>query len=126
ASARVANNPGVDFYNGSCCGGGPWIPDTASSSWIVDNTSGAASGGDPLTFQTIFSLAGLDPSSASIHLEWGVDDGGNLLLNGNQVASLPGQNGHNWDTLHSLTLNSGFVAGNNTLQIAFTFNDNNF
>ena len=125
-SALVAGNPGTDFFNGSCCGGGPWAPNTSSSAWIVDNISSTASGGDPLSFQTSFSLDGLDPISAVVSLEWGIDDGGNLLLNGAVVDSLPGQNGHNWDTLHSVTLNSGFVAGVNTLQIVFTSNDNSY
>ncbi len=38
--ALVANNPGVDVFNGSP----PWTPDTTASSWVVDNTAGSQSG----------------------------------------------------------------------------------
>jgi hypothetical protein len=134
ASAFVANNPPTDFWpGGSCAGGpcGPWLANSPSSAWIVDNTANSHSGGNPLSFQTTFDLTGLNPATASISLEWAIDDGGSMFLNGNTVASLPGLVGGNqvpgnWTGLHAVTLNSGFVAGINTLKIAFDFNDNNY
>jgi hypothetical protein len=123
----VAGNPGVDFFNGSCCGGGPWLGNTTDSAWVVDNISSNASGGDPLTFQTTFSMAGLDPNSAVITLVWGIDDGGDLYFNGTLISSLPGQNATHWQgPLTSVTINSGFLAGNNTIQAVLTDNDNAF
>ena len=125
-AANAANNGSGDFWSG---GGGldPWLANTSSSAWIVDNTANSQSGGLPLSFQTTFSLAGLISSTASITLEWAVDDGGNLLLNGVVVASLPGQNDStHWNQLHTLTLNSGFLAGTNTLHVSLTDDNNNY
>jgi hypothetical protein len=127
SAALVAGNPGVDFFSGSCCGGGPWQANTTASAWVVDNISNSSSGGDPLTFQTTFSMAGLDPTTASITLLWGIDDGGDLYFNGNLISSLPGQNATHWQgPLTSVTINSGFLAGNNTIQAVLTDNDNAF
>lgn len=128
APALVANNPGVDFFNGSCCGGGPWTPDTTTSSWLVDNTSSPSSGGNPLRFQTTFSLTGLDPATASLSGAWGIDDGGSLLLNGNVISSLPGQSASHWDTasLNAFSASSFFLPGINTLTIVLDTNDNSY
>jgi hypothetical protein len=71
-------------------------------------------------------MAFLDPSTASISLNWGVDDGGQMFLNGNLVSDLSGQVNTNWNFSHSALLNSGFVSGTNTLQIVFNANDNFF
>jgi hypothetical protein len=129
AQALVANNGGTDFFSGSCCGGGPWTPDTTTSSWLVDNISSPASGGDPLSFKTTFDLTGLDPTTASLSGEWGIDDGGELELNGNVISNLPGQNASHWDALNAFSVvgSSGFfVSGINTLSVVFTDNDNAF
>jgi hypothetical protein len=130
ANALVANKPGTDFWNGGTCFSvpcGPWAADTTSSSWLVDNTANPQTGGLPLSFQTTFNLAGLDPSTASVSLEWGVDDTGTLLLNGNVVASLSDETGGApWTSLHVVTLNSGFLPGVNTLEVALTSSDDNF
>jgi hypothetical protein len=131
AQALVANNGGVDFFNGNCCGGGPWTPDTATSSWLVDNISNTRSGGDPLTFQTTFDLTGLDPMTATLTGSWGIDDGGTLELNGVAISDLPGQSASHWDTtgLNAFSVAAGsgdFVAGINTLEVVFTDNDDSF
>jgi hypothetical protein len=130
SSALVANNPGVDFFNGFCCGGGPWTPDTSTSSWLVDNISSPQSGGNPLSFQTTFDLTGLNPLTAVISGAWGIDDGGSLFLNGHLVSSLPGQNASHWDNASLTPFLDGtigdFLPGLNTLAIVFDTNDNAF
>ncbi len=126
ANALVANTPCVDFWV-SCLDAEPaWMANTSSSAWLVDNTTSPQSGGNPLSFQTAFDLTGLNPSTADIVLEWGVDDGGDLLLNGNLVQSLFAEccTGLNWRSLHSVSLNSGFLSGLNTLQVRLTTNNN--
>ena len=130
ANAFVAANSCVDFWNN--CDGfeTPWVANTASSAWVVDNTANSQTGGLPLSFQTTFSLAGLNPATASVTLEWAADDAANLLLNGVQIATLPGcgclSNNSNWNTLHSITVGSGFQGGNNTLQVVLTESNNNY
>src|SRR5664280_113064 len=79
----VANNPGVDFFNGAP----PWVADSTSSSWIVDNTANSSSGGGTLSFSTTFSLAGLNPLTASLSGAWAIDDQGVLELNGHIIST---------------------------------------
>ena len=120
----VANNPTVDFFNGSP----PWVADSTSSSWIVDNTANPQSGGGTLSFSTTFSLVGLNPLTASLSGAWAIDDQGVLLLNGNKISTLP-TSGFSWDSLtaFSVTGSSGdFLSGTNVLSAVLTYNDNTF
>jgi len=122
--ALVAANNGVDF---GCCGPLPWTPNTSSSAWIVDNTSSDRSGGNPLSFQTTFSLTSFDVASASISGGWAVDDGGTLSLNGHVISTLLGPSG--WTSLNPFSVSgaSGFFnAGLNILRVDLTVNDNSF
>jgi hypothetical protein len=121
-AALVAANSCVDFY-ANCTGSGGWVPNTTSSAWIVDNLGSPQTGGLPLRFQQTFSLAGLDPTTAVINLQWAIDDGGELWLNGVPMFGLTGSSG-DWTSLHPVTLNSGFLPGVNTLSIVLTSSDN--
>lgn len=91
------------------------------SVWVWRNASGQA-GLDPFTFRLTFDLTGFDPTTAVITGSWGVDNTGEILLNGQSGASigtgelsLPDVTGNNFYYFHDFTLNSGFVAGINTL-----------
>ena len=122
----VANNSGVDFFNGA--NSVPWVADSTSSSWIVDNTANSSSGGPPLSFSTTFSLAGLNPLTASLSGAWAIDDTGVLLLNGNNIAIL-GTPGFSWDALTAFSVSGSsgfFLPGLNVLSAALTSNDNFF
>jgi hypothetical protein len=94
----------------------PWIADGPNSKWIalsanenLANTSGL------YIYQTTFNLSGLNPSSAVITGQWTTDNNGaNILINGIStgfttplVAFSSG--------FFPFTINSGFVAGLNTL-----------
>ncbi|HKS89214.1 MAG TPA: hypothetical protein VJR70_07220 [Stellaceae bacterium] len=127
SNALVANNFGVDFYDGRN-GDGAWVPDTAASAWLVDNTANAQSGGNPLSFSTTFDLSGLDPATASLSGTWAVDDQALLELNGNIIASLTAP-GSNWNTSHAFSVSGSsgfFLPGVNTLSVVLTSNDNFF
>jgi hypothetical protein len=68
------------------------------------------------TYQTTFSLAGLDPSTAVLNFTMLVDNDITVVLNGSQVFAA----GHGLSTLFTGTplgfsVNSDFVAGTNTL-----------
>lgn len=96
---------------------GTYAANDANSMWIW-----AAANGLPvnttLTFRTTFDLTGLDETTAVINGLWGTDNTGiDILLNGVSTGiALPGSSTTNFSSLHSFSLNSGFVAGVNTLE----------
>jgi len=120
----VANNPGVDFFAGAP----PWVADSTSSSWIVDNTANSQSGGGVLSFSTTFNLAGLDPLTASLSGAWAIDDTGVLQLNGHTISTLATA-GFSWDQLNAFSVSGSsgdFLPGLNVLTAVTTNNDNFF
>lgn len=93
---------------------GPWIADSAVSRWIAPRARqsvGNAAGS--YTFRTTFDLTGFDPAKARITGRWTSDNTGmDLVLNGNSLGlSQPG----NFGVFSEFTIESGFVAGLNTL-----------
>ena len=92
---------------------GPWLANNAGSKWIGPRleTSGAA-GGDYFYRLTV-DLTGLNPSTVTISGDWTSDNAGSDIL----VNGLPsGQsNPGNFGALAPFTLNSGFLAGLNTI-----------
>jgi PEP-CTERM motif len=91
----------------------PWLPDDSLSAWIgPHNDQQLNSPNGTYDYQTTFSLAGLDPTTASIGGNWSTDDPGlDILINGVST----GQTSLNYATWSSFAINSGFVAGVNTL-----------
>jgi len=115
------NTAYVTNGNSSQLSGGGWGADTASSQWISPkplyisgNTASDPAGN--YTYQTTFSLTGLNPATAVITGDYLVSNSlVAITLNGNTVGSgLPSGNG-NTKTLEYFTINSGFIAGTNTL-----------
>jgi hypothetical protein len=122
---------------------GAWVTPTGLSKWVstcdaVQTLSclpGYAPGGPfvfgaytvPLTvtYSTTFSMAGLDPNSAQLTINWSTDDCG-LTVSLNGVPKSPGFPCGGWTTMHSVTITSGFVAGTNTLSFQTTNADNGF
>lgn len=101
----------------------PWVADNLSSRWIGPNNSsnmiGPAGG---YFYETTFSLAGFNPSTASVTGNWSSDNAGvNIFINGTPlgVTTNPGA----FTNFHPFTVNSGFVGGLNTL--AFAVNNGN-
>lgn len=90
---------------------GSWVPDTSVSQWIAPAVD-AGDVGDFL-YQTTFSLAGLDPSTATLT---GLETGDNeltILVNGTVVFT--NNNPTEWGGFTAFTINSGLIAGTNTL-----------
>lgn len=93
-----------------------WIADTSTSAWDsirADATSGGAVGS--YTYETTFSLAGLDPSTATLAGQWATDNGAAMYLNGNLVDTLSiGMKEFTMWTAFSIP-SGDFVSGTNTL-----------
>jgi PEP-CTERM motif len=97
-----------------------------NSRWIWVNSSGNGAINSPYDFRLTFDLTGLNPSTASITGSWGVDNVGQIELNGTTVGigsgtlTLPNFEDGNFGVLHSFALTNGFVAGINTIDILAT------
>jgi hypothetical protein len=95
-----------------------------NSRWIWVNASAVGAFNSPYTFQSTFDLTGLDPTTATISGSWGVDNEGQILLNG----ATPVGTGAlsiaidpiGFQVLRSFTITGGFVSGLNTLQFQAT------
>src|SRR5262249_31868092 len=99
---------------------GAWIGNTASRRWVWQMANGL-----PVnvtrTFRTTFSLAGLDPTTATTTGSWATDNTGvGIALNGHDL----GLRSPGFGALTPFTIPAGtpyFVAGTNTLD--FTVSD---
>jgi hypothetical protein len=98
-----------------------------NSRWIWVNASSVGGVNSPYDFRLTFDLTGLNPSTASITGSWGVDNFGQILLNGmttgigSGALILPASSRNaNFQAFSSFTLNNGFVPGVNTLDILAT------
>ncbi len=110
---------GSTFAIGPAGLAGSWVGNSATSQWI-SATANTLAGGGPFVYSTTFSLAGLDASSALLSLDVAADNRAAVQLNGNPVGVVifPG-----WTAYTALSINSGFVAGLNTLSFAVPNND---
>ncbi len=93
-----------------------WAADDTTSKWISPQPSYNNGQTDPAgtyIYQTTFSLAGLNPSTASLVFQLGTDNATtDILLNGVSTGISYGS----FSSLSSpFTISSGFVAGTNTL-----------
>jgi len=106
--------------------GGVWVAAPAGSAWISQHASlgNALNVGNvspvPFTYTTTFSMAGLDPSTASLTMNVASDNGLQVLLNGNSFYN-PGDTGSStYNQLHAISTSSGFLPGTNTLTFIVT------
>jgi len=99
---------------------GAWAPPIAGTAWIGPSANQAIAGlccaNSSDTYESLFSLAGLNPSTATLSFTMLVDNDITVVLNGNTVYT----NGAplstiTYSTPFSFTVNSGFIAGTNTL-----------
>ena len=103
---------------------GAWVNPGATARWIgpttnVVNMPSATTTGEYI-YQTTFDLTGFDPSSALINGQWTVDDTSlGIVLNGTDMGNTINGSGA-FTSLKSFTLNSGFIAGINTLRFKVT------
>jgi hypothetical protein len=110
----------------SDAGGGfpAWAANGPLSDWItIDASSVGNAPVIPYTYYRTFSLTAAEATQATISGVWGIDDGGDLRLNGNLLSSVP--NDYSATTPFSVGAGSGFfLVGPNTLTITMTFSDN--
>lgn len=105
--------------------GGAYFP-TDDSMWIWQDAAGTAGAGSAYTFRLPIDLTGYDLASVTISGAWGVDNDGTIALNaqpptGMGTFSLTGGDVHdNYNLKHPFTINGGFTAGINTLDIQAT------
>lgn len=100
-----------------------WVGDTVKSAWIGPN-SGSAMSGPPgsYDYRTTFDLSGLNAASALISGQWSADDFGlDIKLNGTST----GNTAAGFQKFYSLTINSGFIDGVNTLDFIVFNNPGN-
>jgi uncharacterized protein (TIGR03437 family) len=100
-----------------------WITNAASpvSKWISPRADGGNNSVGNYTYRTTFDLTGLNPATASITGRYAVDNSALIQLNGVQVGPAVSDPGFlNWN---AFTINSGFVAGINTLDFVVTNTD---
>jgi uncharacterized protein (TIGR03437 family) len=100
-----------------------WITNAASpvSKWISPRADGGNNSVGNYTYRTTFDLTGLNPATALITGRYAVDNSGLIKLNDNQVQPAVSDPGFlNWN---AFTINSGFVAGVNTLDFVVTNTD---
>ena len=100
---------------------GSWVLNTASSQWIGPSQDSVLPF-DPdwagtFDYVLTFDLTGLLPSTATIAGSWATDNGSQMYLNGNLVAT-KGADGYKALTNFSIT--SGFISGVNELRFVVT------
>ena len=94
---------------------GPWLATSTSSKWIgpMGNQSTGNLPGDYI-YRITFDLTGLEPATAAITGRWSSDNTGNaVLINGVATGLTFGGDFSTYSP--TFTINSGFVAGQNTL-----------
>ncbi len=91
---------------------GSYIPNDSNSQWISISANTDGPVGD-YTYRTTFNLTGLNPATAVITGRWATDNAGlDILING---ISTGNTNTTQFGSFTSFSINSGFIAGVNTL-----------
>jgi hypothetical protein len=95
----------------------PYIGDDPISAWIGPNDDALLDGpGGLFDYQTTFSLAGFNPSTASIAGGWSSDnDGVRILLNGVDTGNAPTSFTQFSSGFAPFSVTAGFLSGLNTL-----------
>ena len=104
----IGSNP-FRYYNGA------YFADTATAAWVSPDASGNAGPLGIYTYDLVIDLTGLDPATASIVGTFGTDNSGSISLNGNAPVAVTGP--ANFTAPTAFTINSGFVAGLNTIHV---------
>ena len=103
----------------SAIAAGYWLPQSASSAWIAPSANQVYPGASPCNaagnyvYRTSFDLSGYEPTSAKIAGGWAADNAGiDVRLNGVSL----GLTAPSYTPLTPFMIESGFVAGANTLE----------
>ena len=93
---------------------GAYYADNSLSGWVSPVVGGFVSANGFYTYQLTFDLTGFNAATAVITGTYGTDNSGAILLNGNTVATtLLADFNHTT----AFTMNSGFLAGLNTISV---------
>jgi hypothetical protein len=111
APAGATEAVGSGTFRFNCC----YFPDVADAAWVSPGSTGNASVGGFYVYQTMLDLTGFDPNSVSITGFFGTDNDGFIRVNGGPNAATTGFGAFGGHTAFSLT--SGFVAGQNFIQV---------
>jgi hypothetical protein len=107
ASESIGSNP----FRFNCC----YFADTSTAAWVSPDASGNAGTTGTYTYDLVIDLTGLDPATASIAGTFGTDNDGSISLNDNPPVATTGFGDFGAPT--PFTINSGFVAGLNTIHL---------
>jgi hypothetical protein len=92
--------------------GGGWVADSATSKWISPAADANQNFRDYFyTYETTFTLAGLNPNTAELTGKLAADDDVTVYLNGEKVLKSFGT----WTSFATFSIDDNFVAGVNTL-----------
>jgi len=108
ASEAIGSLP-FRYFNGA------YFADTTTAAWVSPQASGNAGQGGLYTYDLVINLAGFDPATASIAGTFGTDNDGAIWLNSNAPVATTGPGAFGAPT--PFTINSGFVAGLNTIHV---------
>lgn len=102
----------------------PYLADDTLSAWIgPDNSPQVLGPAGNYDYQTSFTLTGFQSASASITGQWATDNGGvDILINGVSTGQSIPDNIGSFEAFHTFSINSGFVAGLNTIDF-IVYND---
>lgn len=92
----------------------PWVAEGPDSRWIAPRgNQGTGNAPGDYTYRTTFNLTGFDPAKAKIIGKWSTDNAGSdILINGESLGFL---NTAQFGGFTDFTIESGFVAGTNTI-----------
>jgi hypothetical protein len=92
-----------------------YFADTGSAAWVAPQADGNSGPNGFYTYDLNIDLTGLDPATAVIAGTFGTDNAGAIWLNSNVPVTTTGSGDFGAPT--AFTINSGFVAGLNTIHI---------
>lgn len=114
--------PGPNAIVTAVTAGGYWVANNSVSKWTAPAADenypalGTAHPAGTYTYRLSFDLTGIDPKTVSISGQWGVDNAGEIQLNGAST----GNSTTNYNPLVGFTISTGFVAGVNHLDFVIT------
>jgi hypothetical protein len=102
---------GSKAFRYQCC----YFPDDAASAWVSPQASGSAGVNGFYVYEQQVNLTGFDLSTVVISGLFSTDNSGFMRVNGGPSVATLGQ--AEFSSLHAFTINSGFIAGINSIQI---------
>ena len=108
ASEALGSNP-FRFHHPA------YFADTSTAAWVSPGSVGNAGVLGNYTYDLVFDLTGIDPSTVAISGIFGTDNDGSISLNGNAAVATTSFGGFGSTTSFSFT--SGFQAGLNRIHV---------